>query len=263
MNNAPIGILDSGFGGLSIYKSITALLPHESILYIGDHAHIPYSEKSPHYIQDRVIKLLHFFVSKNVKLAVIACNTATVAGIDVYRKTFPNLPIIGVVPVVKLAAELSQKKSFVVLSTNFTANSDYQKKLITSFASDCRVFNLGGHSLVDYVERGVTAGKDIEQELQKILTPSVLRDIDVIALGCTHYPFLKNAIRSVAGNKIRILDSGGAVARQVQRILLHNKIEIDSLTAKHSFYSTSKNESLSSVASMLIDEKITVSYANI
>src|SRR3989344_838057 len=117
MSTKPIGILDSGFGGLSIYQSIRELLPHESTIYVGDHAHIPYSTKTPSLIKRRVGKIIHFLLRKGAKLIVIACNPATVAGIDEYRKEFPGVPIVGVVPVVKTAAEVSGKKSFAVLST--------------------------------------------------------------------------------------------------------------------------------------------------
>lgn len=259
MNNAPIGILDSGFGGLSIYKSIISLLPRESTVYIGDHAHIPYSDKSPKYIHSRINSLIRFFLSKKVKLVVIACNTATVAGIDIYRTAFPGLPIIGVVPVVKTAAEMTRKKSFAVLSTNFTARSAYQHNLIHTFASNCHVYNLGGHSLVDLVERGEVAGQNVERELRTILTPQILRDIDVIALGCTHYPFLRETIRSIVGNQVTILDSGGAVARQVEKILRHNQICGDG-NPVHDFYSTSEDGSLSAVASQLLSTPVRVRY---
>lgn len=261
MNIAPIGILDSGFGGLSIYRSVTGLLPYESTIYIGDHAHLPYSEKTTEYIHGRVIKIIQYLLLKKVKLIVIACNTATVAGIEIYRKTFTGLPIIGVVPVVKTAAEVSKKRAFAVLSTNFTAKSEYQKNLIRTFAADCKVYNLGGHSLVDFVERGEISGKVIERELRNILTPTILRDIDVIALGCTHYPFLRESIRSIVGSGIQILDSGGAVARQVEKILKHNQILSEKHSPTHKFYSTSKDVSLSGIASKLLRSPTDVHYA--
>lgn len=263
MNNAPIGILDSGFGGLTIYRSMIKLLPRESTVYIGDHAHIPYSDKTPAYIHKRVKKIIQFLLSKHVKLVVIACNTATVAGIDIYRKAFPDIPIIGVVPVVKTAAERTKKKSFAVLSTNFTANSEYQKNLIRTFAAECNVYNLGGHSLVDSVEKGIVEGEKIKKELKKILTPEILENIDVIALGCTHYPFLEKIIRSIVGKNVEILDSGGAVGRQVARILSHNKLETAGGSATHIFYSTKKDANLTRIASKLLGGKTVVAYAHI
>ncbi len=263
MNDTPIGILDSGFGGLSIYQSIRELLPLEPTVYIGDHAHIPYSSKTPAHIKERVKSIIHFLINEKAKLIVVACNTATVAGIDVYRNTFPGVPIVGVVPVVKTAAETSRKKSFAVLSTPFTAKSKYQKALIARFAGNCRVYNLGGHSLVDLVEKGIVDGFGVEYALRRILTSSMLEHIDVVALGCTHYPFLKAAIRAIVGENLSILDSGGAVARQVKRILEHNNLRNRALPAGHVFFSTRKERDLSRVASKLLGEKTVIRYAPI
>ena len=130
MNNAPIGIFDSGSGGLSIYQSVAALLPRESVVYLGDHAYLPYGDKSTDFIKKRGVQCIDFLVSQKAKLIVVACNTATVAGIEYFRTVFPDIPIVGVVPVVKTAAAVSETKYFVVLSTPFTAGSTYQKELI-------------------------------------------------------------------------------------------------------------------------------------
>lgn len=258
-----IGILDSGFGGLSVYQSITALLPHESTVYIGDHAHLPYGEKSVHVIQERILALIRFLIRENVKLIVIACNTGTVAGIELYRTTFPYVPIVGVVPVIKTAAALSKRKRFAVLSTKFTADSAYQKHLIAEFANGYIVRNLGCPNLVSLVERGIVSGPEVEKKLRRILTPGIIRDIDVIALGCTHYPFLTAAIRAIVGNTIAVLDSGGAVARQVRRILEHNHILATGRSGSHTFYSTRKRFGASDIASLLIRKKIQIRYAAI
>lgn len=258
-----IGIVDSGFGGLSVYKSITALLPHESTVYIGDHAYLPYGEKSVHVIQERILALIRFLIRKNVKLIVIACNTGTVAGIELYRTTFPYVPIVGVAPVIKTAAALSKRKRFAVLSTKFTADSAYQKHLIAEFANGCFVHNLWCPNLVPLVEHGVVSGHEVEKELRRILTPEIIRDIDVIALGCTHYPFLTAAIRVIVGNTITVLDSGGAVARQVRRILEHNHIQASGRYGNHSFYSTRKWSGASRIASKLLGKTVRVRYAAI
>ncbi len=258
-----IGILDSGFGGLSVYQSIVALLPHESTLYIGDHAYLPYGEKSVHVIQQRVLALIRFLIGKNAKLIVIACNTGTVAGIELYRTTFPHVPIVGVVPVVKTAAAISKRRRFAVLSTRFTAESAYQKRLIKEFADGCTVYNFGCLNLVALVEQGMVKGPKIEKELRRILTDKILNDIDVIALGCTHYPFLMPAIRAIVGNDMTVLDSGGAVTRQVARILEHNGIKSKTKKSTHVFFSTGRGGDYSKIASLLLHQKVNVTYANI
>ena len=258
-----IGIVDSGFGGLSVYQSITALLPHESTVYIGDHAYLPYGEKSVHVIQQRMLALIRFLIRQDVKLVVVACNTGTVAGIELYRTTFPHVPIVGVVPVIKTAAAISKRKRFAVLSTKFTAGSANQKYLIEEFANGCTVHNLGCPNLVALVEEGIVNGPKVEKELRRILTPEILGDIDVIALGCTHYPFLTVAIRAIVGNNTVVLDSGGAVSRQVARILDHNGMKARNKKPIHTFYSTGSGQDYSPVASLLLRQTVHVDYADV
>lgn len=262
MVNKPIGILDSGFGGLSIFQTITGLLPHESTVYIGDHAYIPYSKKTAKVIQNRVVKLITFLIGKQAKLIVIACNTATVAGIDVYRKKFPNIPIIGVVPVVKSASAASKRKSFAVLSTVFTAKSSYQKKLLNTYAKGHTVYNLGSHKLVDFVEKGILDGKAVNAAIQKSLTKNIVSEIDVLALGCTHYPFLGGSIRAIVGSNVQVLDSGGAVARHVNKILEQNKMHAKGKVVNE-FFTTGKTKQYSRVASTLLGKEVVVQYAKL
>lgn len=256
-----IGILDSGWGGLSIWQSIIEALPHESTCYIGDHRFIPYGNKPPAVIQSRVFELLKFFVSKRVKLAIIACNTATVAGIEAYRTHFPTLPIIGVVPVVKTAAEVTKARKFLVLSTPYTAASHYQKNLIQEFASDCQVYNIGSSRLVQLIERGKIQGKAITKELTKTLHPYVAKRIDVIALGCTHYPFVRQAIRAIVGKNVQILDSGGAVARQTQRVLFANHALSTDSKPTYTFFTTGETNKTQNVARLLLGRAIRVYHA--
>lgn len=258
-----IGILDSGFGGLSVYQSITALLPNESTVYIGDHAYVPYGTKTRVAIRRRVKKLIRFLLEKQAELIVIACNTATVAGIDQYRRWFPGVPIIGVVPVVKTAAEVSKTKKIIILSTSFTARSIYQKQLIRKFAVGCRVYNLGCPNLVSFVEKAKLRGSLIEKELRTVLNPAVRSGADVIALGCTHYPFLRDQIRGIVGQDIALLDSGGAVARHVSRILEQNHIRSSAPHCTHTFYSTRKWIAASGIASTLLQKKVYIRYAKI
>ena len=256
METAPIGIMDSGLGGLTIWRAISRLLPSESTIYVGDHQFLPYSRKSTPVIRGRVKLVLDYFRKRKVKLAVIACNTATVVGIDYYRRLFPGLPIVGVVPVVKTAASVTQKKRFAVLSTALTARSSYQKKLIGSFARDCTVYNVGCTNLVSLIEEGRISGKQIQRELTKILTPLLADGVDVVALGCTHYPFLQNEIRAIVGDKVKILDSGGAVARHVYRILDKNKALALAGRGRHEFYTTGEAAAKTDVASRLLGRKI-------
>lgn len=254
--NSPIGVMDSGLGGLSIWKGLRSLLPHESLLYVGDHAYLPYGEKKTEIIRRRVVAILDFFSKEGCKLVVLACNTATVAGIEEYRKSHKQFPIIGVVPVIKTAAEVSKTRRFAVLSTESTARSKYQKDLIRRFASDCNVFNVGCPNLVTTVERGKTNTRSIRQELEEILLPLTRRGIDVLALGCTHYFFLREIISDIVGPRVSVLDSSGAVARHVHSILQKNMILSDGNSPSYRFLTTGSAPAVSPIASILLDETV-------
>ncbi len=251
-----LAVIDSGSGGLSVWQAIVALLPQESIIYVGDHAHLPYSEKSTTYIRERILGILRFLQKQKVKLVVIACNTATVAGIEVYRRYFPKLPIVGVVPVVKTAAEISQKRKFAIISTKYTAASSYQHDLIEKFAGDCRVINLGCPNLVSAVENGDIRGSKIRRQLKKVLSVLKNTGIDCLALGCTHYPFLSPIIHDIVGGDVRLLDSGGAVARHVHRILEQNRSLKRNGKPVYHFLTTGRVEKVTRVARKLLGRKI-------
>ncbi len=251
-HQGPIGVMDSGLGGLSIWKGLVTLLPGESILYVGDHAHIPYSGKDTGIIRERVCAILNFFAAAGCKLVVIACNTATVAGIEEYRKLQKNFPIIGVVPVIKTAAEVSKRRRFAVLSTEYTAQSQYQQDLIVKFASDCAVYNIGCPNLVGAVERGETGTPTIRRELDDILGPLIAEGIDVLALGCTHYFFLRPLITEIVGREVSVLDSSGAVARHASRILDTNRIASRGGVPSYRFVTTGDASAVSPIASTLL-----------
>lgn len=221
---SPIGILDSGIGGLTILNSIRNLLPYERFVYVADHKYLPYGEKSSRMIRSRINRIIRYLISEKSKLIVIACNTATVAGISSYRKKFPDVPIIGVVPVVKKAAEETVSGHIAILSTGFTTNSTYQKNLIRQYASGLKVDVITGHNLVTAVESGDIRSGATVRELESVLAKIRNTSVDVLALGCTHYPFLKDTIRSIVGQNVRIMDSSDAVARQTKRILAANGI---------------------------------------
>lgn len=251
-----LGIIDSGLGGLSVVQAITALLPYESVVYVGDQAYVPYSDKTSLVITMRVQKMITFLLRKGVKLIVIACNTATVAAIEVMRKIFPEIPIVGVVPVVKTAAEICGDKKFAVLSTAYTANSMYQRKLIAQYAYDCDVLSISCPELVSYIERGDLSSDALRRDLQIILRPVMQHSINTVVLGCTHFPFIRETIQNILGKQVRLLDSGGAVARQVARVLQHNTILALQGTPRYSFYTTGNAADASRVAAELVSCKI-------
>ncbi len=255
MSNS-IGILDSGVGGLSVWREIVSLLPDESIIYLADQANIPYGNKSAEEITVLAKRSVGFLVKQQIKLLVIACNTITVTCLSDLRLAYPDMPIIGVVPVVKAAAEVSKNKRIGVLSTVATANSEYQRNLINKFADDCFVLNIGTDKLVPSVESGEVDGSYLRNILQKELRPFEEQNVDALVLGCTHFPFLEPVMKRMVGEKTQILDSGKAVARQVERILKHNRIGEDtkSFAPTYDFYTTGDAIKFEWVAKKLVGE---------
>lgn len=260
--DAPIGILDSGLGGLTIWREIRRELPHESTVYIGDHAYMPYGKRLAGEIRNRVKRLIGFLEGKNAKLIVVACNTATVAGIDSYRRWFPGVPIIGVVPVIKTAASMTKTKHVAVLSTPNTAASSYQKHLIKSFADDCTVENIGVPDLVSLIEEGAIGGR-VERLLRQFISPKRMNGVDVIALGCTHYPFIWHKISKIVGKGVSIIDSAGAVARHTRRVLEAETLRWGSNKPYTVFYTTGDGARVSQVATKLMGARVRFEYARV
>ena len=255
MNNQPIGILDSGVGGLSIWKEIVKNLPHESTIYLADSINCPYGDRTEDEIYILAKRLVKFLLDKKVKLIVLACNTITVFCIDKLRIDFPNIPIVGTVPAVKTAAELTKSKKIGILSTEPTARSEYQKDLINKFAKGCFVINKGESKLVPYIEKGDTKSEKIKKILRDSLKEFLAKDVDVIALGCSHFPFLKDEIGEIMGDRVKILDSGEAIARQVKRVLINNNHLSLSNNPSHIFYTTGNAKEFSKVSKKLLGDK--------
>ncbi|HBS47822.1 TPA: glutamate racemase [Candidatus Dependentiae bacterium] len=217
----PIGIFDSGVGGLGIFQKIAEPLPNEDLIYIGDNKNCPYGEKTVEELQQITTKLLNFLVTNHdIKIAVIACNTASTTCLDYLRERF-TIPIIGVVPTVKPACEITKTKQVAILGTSRTVNSAYQKKLIEQFATGkgINVLGIACPDLVSLVESGQLEGPEVEEKLREYLALAIRNQADVVGLSCTHFPFLKQQIKKLLPKEVIILDSNEAVAKQVVRIL--------------------------------------------
>jgi len=234
MNN-PIGIIDSGVGGLSIASVLIKNLPKESFIYLADLKNCPYGNRSGEQIYELSKKMINFLLTKNIKLLVVACNTITVTCIDKLRFDYPNLPIVGIVPVIKSAVSKTNSKKIGIFSTKVTAESRYQKALIDKFAKDAQVMNIGSSSLVPLIEK--LDFEAIDKVLEEELKPFINTKIDVLALGCSHFPLIRSKIQKILPN-VLILDSSEAVSRQVNRILKHNNLISNSKNPSYNFYTT-------------------------
>jgi len=218
-NDAPVGVFDSGVGGLSVLGEISQLLPRESLLYMADCGNIPYGEKTPEFIRQRCVAIAEFFHAKGAKALVLACNTATVAGVSDLRERYPDWPIVGMEPAVKPAAAATQSGIVGVLATTGTLQSAKFAALLDRFAADVQVITQPCPGLVELIETGDLISPAIRQMLQGYVEPLLTAGCDTIILGCTHYPFLKPLLREMIPASITLIDTGAAVARQLQRLL--------------------------------------------
>jgi glutamate racemase len=215
MHKNPIGVFDSGVGGLSVLREIRKLLPEEDLLYVADSAHAPYGDKSKEFIQERSATIMDFFISHNVKAIVVACNTATGAAVKDLRPRY-NVPIIAMEPAVKPASERSQTGIIGVLATNRTIDSNNFRILFARFADQVTIIPQACPGLVELVEQGNLNGDEIRALITQYVQPLVAQNVDMLVLGCTHYPFLAPIIQEVAGAAITVIDSGAAIARELK-----------------------------------------------
>nr|BBH94682.1 glutamate racemase [Thermogemmatispora argillosa] len=216
--SAPIGVFDSGAGGLTILSALRQELPAEDYIYVGDTAHCPYGLRSEAEIIQLVLAISRFLVERGVKLIVVACNAASQAALATLRATFP-VPFVGVVPAVKPAAQLTRKGRIGIIATNQAARSPYLQQLIANFARDIETYTHGCSELVTLVERGELDTPVAEEVVRQALRPVLSKDIDVLVLGCTHFPALRPVIERVAGSDVQVIDSGSAIARRTRFVL--------------------------------------------
>ncbi|MGO4305375.1 glutamate racemase [Cupriavidus sp. RAF12] len=219
MNPAPIGVFDSGLGGLSVLREIRALLPHESLLYLADSRYAPYGEKPERFVEARTLQVCEWLAAQGCKALVIACNTATMHAVQTLRDRL-TLPIIGVEPGLKPAAAASRSKVVGVLATANTLKSAKFNRLLMSLQDESRFVCEAGLGLVPLIEQGDVSGPAVRDKLDAFLTPMLEAGADTLVLGCTHYPFLAETIRAMVGDQLALVDTGSAIARQLARKLV-------------------------------------------
>lgn len=252
MDNRPIGLFDSGVGGLSIWRAIRKLLPAESMVFFADSGHVPYGEKTTEELEDLTGRISRFLISRDAKLIVAACNTATVHTIAYLRDAFPGVPFVGVVPVVKTLSRQTRTGTIAVLSTPATAESPYLAALIREFASDKTVINIGCDGLENMVEAGHVRTRATADLLETHLAPVKNSGADVVGLGCTHYPFLRARIKSMLGPGVRLYDPSRPVARRVRQLLLERDALADNSSPSYTFYTTGDTALFARVATKLL-----------
>ncbi|MEO5645395.1 MAG: glutamate racemase [Bacteroidia bacterium] len=218
-STSPIGIFDSGIGGVSVLRAIRELLPEEDLIYFGDSAHLPYGEKSLDEIRELSEVVTRFLLKQNCKLIVIACNTASAAALKHLRTIHPEVNFIGMEPAVKPAAEVTQSGVVGVLATTATFQGELFASVVERFAQSVSVLPQPCPGLVQQIEAGKLESEDTEKMLRGWLQPMMEKNIDTLVLGCTHYPFVMPLLRKILGEKVLIIDPAPSVARYVKKIL--------------------------------------------
>jgi glutamate racemase len=218
-NESPIGIFDSGIGGLTVLREIFRELPGESTVYLGDTARVPYGIRSPETVTRYSFENTRFLSSMDIKMLVIACNTASSVSLDAVRSSFP-VPVIGVIePGAKAAVCATKSRKVGVIGTEATVRSGSYAKAIHSLDNSIEVFGIACPLFVPLVEEGWTEGRVTEMVAERYLADLKGKDIDTLVLGCTHYPLLKPVLSGIMGGSVHLIDSAVETAREIRDVL--------------------------------------------
>ncbi len=255
--NRPIGVFDSGIGGLTVVKQLMRILPHESIVYFGDTARVPYGIKSKQTITKFSLENILFLLKQNVKMIVVACNTSSSIALPLIRRHF-KIPIIGVIsPGVKQAVYSTRNKRIGVIATKATINSGAYEKQIKRLDSDIRVFNQPCPLLVPLAEEGWINQEATRDIAEFYLRPLKKSKIDTMILGCTHYPILKSIFKDILGNKVKLVDSAQQVACETREVLTNDALINSSKSrTKHLFYVSDELQQFKKLAKSFLGQDI-------
>ncbi|WP_087752619.1 glutamate racemase [Paraburkholderia caledonica] len=254
-SRAPVGIFDSGLGGLSVLRAVRAQLPDEALLYVADSLYAPYGERDDDFIADRTLAIGEWLVKQGAKALVVACNTATAQSIALVREKL-SIPLVGVEPGIKPAALQSKTRVAGVLATQVTLRSARFQALLERYAADCRFLCQPGHGLVQAVERCDVGSAELRALLRGYLQPMLDAGADTLVLGCTHYPFFDAAIRDIVGDRLALIDTSVAIARQLERVLEQYGVRAAPQTADAAlprFYSTGDGTHLRQLVATLLE----------
>ncbi|HTL80946.1 MAG TPA: glutamate racemase [Bacteroidia bacterium] len=254
MSSQPIGIFDSGIGGVSVLRAVRELLPGEDIIYFGDSAYLPYGEKSMEEIRQLSERVVKFLLEKDCKLIVIACNTASAAALKYLRDKYPEVPFIGMEPAVKPAAEQTQSGVVGVIATTATFQGELFKYVVERFAQNVKVINQPCPGLVQQIEAGELDSPETEKMLRGWLEPMKAQGMDKLVLACTHYPFVLPLLKKILGEKITIIDPAPAIAKQVKRILEEKQLSAAVASGEVEYYTSGDPQTFNDILFKLTGE---------
>ena len=230
LRHQPIGVFDSGVGGISVLRELVRIMPNEDFIYFGDSANAPYGTKSTEEVRALTIAKVEDFIKIPVKGCAIACNSATSAAVRVLREMYPNLPLVGIEPALKPAALYKRHPRVLVLATPMTIQEDKFRFLFEKYEDVATIYKLPCPGLMEYVESGKADSSEVKNFLEKLLLPYRDGSIDSVVLGCTHYPFVQNTISQILGPGVRIFDGSEGTAREMRRRIEEAGLLTDKMT---------------------------------
>ena len=249
----PIGIFDSGVGGLSVLREVRRQLPAEDLIYIADQAHVPYGDRSKEDVFGFSAGIARYLIKKQVKLMIIACNTASAVALADLRLEYPSLPFVGMEPAVKPAAAETSTGVVGVLATPATFQGDLYASTVERFAKGVKILQDTCPGLVDQIEAGGITSSETREILTRALHPMLEEGVDEIVMGCTHYPFVIPLIKEIVGDEVEVIDPAPAVARQAGRLLDEYDLHKDgSEEGKVFFYTSGETENLDRILKTLL-----------
>lgn len=215
----PIGVFDSGVGGISVLKELVKQMPHEDYIYFGDSQHAPYGTKKLEEVKELTVNNVRFLLDNGAKSIVVACNTATSAAVAMLRKMYADIPLVGIEPAIKPAVLSKNGSRIVVMATPMTLRQEKFQKLMHRYEDMADIVPLPCPGLMEFVERGVLNGNELDKYLTELFWSVNHKKIDSIVLGCTHYPFVKASVQKAVGSDVSIFDGGEGTAREMKRRL--------------------------------------------
>ncbi len=257
MDNRPIGVFDSGVGGLTVLREIIKAVSNESTIYFGDTERVPYGPRDLGEVKKFVFKITKFLYDKDVKLIVIACNTSTAAALDDLKKHY-DIPIIGVIePGVRTAVCNTRNKRVGVIATKGTVESNVYEREIEKIDPDIKMFSVPAPLLVDFVEKGILEGGSLNKAIYGYLKPLFKTGIDVLILGCTHFPLIEKQILACSGDGIRVISSAVETAKDVKKMLKERGLcASKGKKPQRIFYETGISSKFFEVGKMFLGEEV-------
>ena len=253
----PIGVFDSGVGGISVLRELVALMPNENFIFYGDSKNAPYGTKTLEEVRKLTLADAEYLRSRNVKALVVACNTATSAAIHILRERYQKeIPVIGIEPALKPAVSVKENSRVLVMATPMTLREKKFHNLMQKFQDQAEIISLPCPGLVEFVERGELSGEALEHFLKNLFAPYQERKVDAVVLGCTHYPLVRKTIQKVLGSGVAVFDGGAGTARETLHKLKEYSLVSDAVTpGTVLFYNSAEDQKMIGLSKYLLEQR--------